>query len=102
MGFDQATADAHQPEAQEGQSVKAIWKVPCPGAHKTGHPQTVHDLASYLAAVPRSCTNEPSTVNTPHLTCCKIEPNPSEKPQCLLQKSIYSLMWGTNASANGK
>lgn len=33
--------------------------------------QTVHALAAYLAAAPRSSTNEPSTADEPHLTCCK-------------------------------
>lgn len=58
-----------------------------PRSRQTGHPQTVHALASYLAALPRNSSNEPSTVNKPHLTCCKIEPNTSDKAQRLLQKT---------------
>lgn len=61
----------------------------CPGAHGTGHPQTVHALA----AVPHSSTKEPPTVNKPQLICCRIEPNTSEKSQ-FSKKTIYSLVWG--------
>lgn len=56
--------------------------------HKWSMPPIVHALASYWAAVPCSSTNEPSTVNKPHLICSKTEPNTSEKSQCLLQKTL--------------
>lgn len=78
------------------QSIKALWKAPCPRAHEAAHPQAVRALASYLAAGP------PAALRSCQLYTCLLSPAASQSRtlqrshSACSRKATRSLTWGTN------